>query len=90
MVWCTCPTRCKGGREVAERTRSRHKKEIRDKELQELLQRAFPERLPLLPDAPRRKRRRPDDGDAQESGSKKAWRSKVQEGNTETQSVRVL
>ena len=90
MVWCTCPIRCRGGREVTERTRSKHKKEIRDKELQELLQRAFPERLTSLPDAPRRKRRRPNDDDAQENGNKKARRSKVQEGNTETQSVRAL
>ena len=88
MVWCTCPIRCKGGREVVKRTRSKHKKEIREKELQELLRRAFPERYPSLPDAPRRKRRRHNDDDAQETRSKKARGSKMGEGNTELQSVR--
>ena len=90
MVWCTCPTRCKGGREVAERTRSRHKKEIRDKEHQELLQGAFPERFTSLLDAPQRRRRRQNDDDAQEGRSKKARRSKVREGKIGTQSVRSL
>ena len=36
MAWCTCPVRCKGGREVAERTRTKHEKELRDQERQRL------------------------------------------------------
>ena len=32
MVLCTCPIRCKGGREVTERTRAKHEKEIQEQE----------------------------------------------------------
>ena len=46
MVWCTCPTRCKGGRDVCNRTHSRHERELQDDEARRLL----PVRCPDLVD----------------------------------------
>lgn len=89
-VWCTCPTRCKGGREVAERTRARHEQAIRVKERQELLERAFPEGLASLPDTLRRRRGRPDDDDARGTRSKRIRRDNTQGDDTDTESVRAL
>ena len=86
MVWCACPICCKGGRNVSQRTFSRHEKELQDKEDQELLQKYFPDHAALLSDAPRR-RCRANDNDTQGSHSKKVRRSDRQGGNAEIQSV---
>ena len=89
MVRCTCPIRCKGGRDVTERTRSKHEKELRDKEHEELIRKYFPERFTSLPDPPRRRRRRANDNDTQETCRKKARMTSGQGGSMEIQSVRV-
>ena len=86
MVWCTCPIRCKGGREVSQRTYSRHEKELQDEEDHKLLQQYFPERAASLSNAPRRRRRANDDN-TQRTYSKKVRRSDRQGGNAEIQSV---
>ena len=89
MVWCTCPVRCKGGREVAERTYSRHRKELRDQEHDRLVQRHLPENFPLLPNTPGRKHR--TDGDEiHETCSKRARGEHGQEGRAVTWSVGVF
>ena len=88
MAWCTCPVR-KGGREVVERTRARHEKELRDKERQRIVQLCFPDRVVPLSGAPRRRRRRPDDDDdTQGNCSKRARKDDKQAGKAETQLVR--
>lgn len=43
MVLCTCPIRCKGGREVTERTRAKHEKEIQEQERLQRIQKFFPD-----------------------------------------------
>ena len=91
MVICTCPIRCKGGRDVAKKTRSKHERELRDQEDLRILQERFPGRFTSLPDAPRTRRRRADDdGGAQRPLSKRV-RGNHQQGNgAETQPVRGL
>ena len=88
MARCTCPTHCKGGREVSERTLSRHRKKLRDQEHRQLIQQWFPERLTPLSDTPRR-RRCTDDDETQGARRKKARRSDGQGDNGDTQSVSV-
>jgi hypothetical protein len=85
MVWCTCPIRCQGGREVAARTRSGHQRELRDKEDLRLLQQYGPERAAPPSDVTRRRRRANDD-DPQGTHSKKV-RGSGEQG--EVSSVRV-
>jgi len=87
MVWCTCPTRCKGGREVSDKTRYRHEKKIRDKEYQRLLQKAFPDCFTSVSDPPRRRRRANDD-DAQGPRNKRVRGNNKQGGETEIEPVR--
>ncbi|KAF9642672.1 hypothetical protein BDM02DRAFT_1974976 [Thelephora ganbajun] len=89
MVWCTCPVRCKGGREVAERTRSKHQNELQAKEDRRLIEQHFPERLDLLPDTSGRKRRANDDG-TQGTRRKGARGDNRQQGEAEIQLVRVF
>jgi len=85
MVWCTCPIRCKGGREVAPRTRSKHERELQIHEDQQLIQRCFPGQFTSLSDVPRRRRRRSNDDDATQGPRNKRVRGG---GEPETQPVR--
>lgn len=87
-VWCTCPTRCKGGRMVTPRTRAIHEKLIYERERLQVLRQHFPERYPPPPDPPRRRRRRIDDDDTQGISGKKARGSDGQGSATQIQPVR--
>jgi len=86
MVWRTCPVRCKGGRDVAPRTRSKHEKELQDQVDQQLLQPFFPDDTASPSDASRRRTRHHDD-DIQGTRSKRARRSNGQ-GDAGVQLVR--
>ena len=81
MAWCTCPVRCKGGREVAERTRTKHEKELHDKERQRLDQIFFPGRT--LPPSVILKRRHHDEDDVGDTSSKRARRNDQQQSEAE-------
>ena len=82
-VWCACPIRCKGGREVAHRTRARHEREIRVKERQQIVQLCYPDRVVLAP----KRRRRTNNNNPQGSCSKRARGNDRQEGEGQVQSV---
>jgi len=91
MVWCTCPIRCKGGREVAKKTRAKHRKELRDRELERLVREHLPDSITPLP-SPSRKRQRSDDDGAHGSRGKRAKRARENHGSEdemETPFVRV-
>ena len=90
MVWCTCPTRCKGGREISARTRTKHEKKYQEKERQQLLQRHFPERLPPPPNPPGKRRHYADAGNTQGTRRKKTRMDNGQGNGTQTQLVREL
>lgn len=62
MVWCTCPARCKGGRQVSRKTHSRHKKELEGNEREQIIRQFFPERF-LPPTDGLKKRSRVDEDD---------------------------
>jgi len=89
MVWCTCPIRCKGGREVTARTRSKHEKELKDQEDQRIIQQWFPGRPASLSDARRRRADDDDDGGGGAQGHNKRLRGNYQQADeTETHLVR--
>ena len=89
MVLCTCPIRCKGGRNVSERTRSAHEREIQEEERQRRLQKFFPSRDMSQLGVPQRKRGSADDDNTSGSHSKRA-RGDIQQDEIGIQAVRVL
>ena len=90
MVWCTCPTRCKGGREISPRTRTIHEKKYQEKERQRLLQQHFPERPPPPPNPPRKRRHYADAGNTPGTRRKKTRMDNEQGNGTQTRLVREL
>jgi len=75
MAWCTCPIRCKGGREVADRTRAKHRKELRDEELERLAREYIPDYV-TPPSNSSRKRQRFDDNGTHGSRGERAKRAR--------------
>jgi len=75
MAWCTCPIRCKGGREVADRTRAKHQKELRHRESERPVWEHIPD-CATPPSNPSRKRHRSDDNGTHETCDQRAGKPK--------------
>ena len=89
MVWRTCPVRCKGGREVSKKTRSKHQ-ELRDREHQQLLQQYFPEAVASSSNTPGSRKRHHANDDSQGARSKKVRESGGQRDDGEMRKVYLI
>ena len=92
MVWCSCPSRCKGGRKVSQSTYNRHKNEMRAQEEQQLADEichAIPNISILQPDVFEDTGRHHANSGAQGAPRKKAWMGNRQD-NSGAPLVRVL
>jgi len=91
MVWCPCPVRCKGGRDVSQSTYNRHKKEMDGQTSQQLateISQIFPGGVNPLPNVFENTRRRRSDGEVQGARRKKARRSDGRGRNVDAPPVR--
>ena len=93
MVWCSCPVRCKGGRDVSQATYNRHKRETDEQQRRQLvaeIRHTLPGGIPPPPDVLENTRRRHDREEILIAPRKKARRGNGHRGNTEMGIVSVF